>query len=171
MADTTNSSNASNLKQWCEEAHAHHPNSCSHAVRYVIKKAGLKIPENFDNMPANALLDYFAEYWTDITGDPVKAQRLADEGKIVVAGKKESGHSGHVVIVYPGGMKGTGGYKYYYKKQDKMLMMGDVFQLIRVSRTVEPQVLQRVGLLGVPPAELPNSGRAFHIEDFQAGVI
>lgn len=136
MADTMNNDNASKLKEWCAEAYAKYPDSCSHAVRYVIKEAGLKTPKNFDYLNANALLDYFEQNWTNITDDPAKAQRLADQGKIVVAGKKEAGgKNGHVVIVYPGGLKGAGGYKYMYQKLGKELIMEEKGQYPRAMST------------------------------------
>ena len=46
----------------------------------------------------------------------------ANLGAVVVGGKKEPTH-GHVILVYPGARIFNGGYQYYWKKEEKYLMM------------------------------------------------
>jgi len=101
----------------CQMAFTLNSGNCSGTVRDVAKAMGAPLP-SYD---ANSLIDYFQTHeWTMV--DELKAQSLADVGHLVVAGKKNAAGSGHVVVVMPGGMVPSGGYKYTDKKTGKVMV-------------------------------------------------
>jgi hypothetical protein len=108
------------LKGACVEARLLNPDNCSGLVRHVAKMMGVPMPD----VDANHLVDYFedpANGWEVV--DESTAQSSADANRLVVAGKKNVGSSGHVVVVFPGGKKASGGYEYFYKPLKKNLTM------------------------------------------------
>jgi hypothetical protein len=118
-ADSSNSK-ADALKKVCDEAYNYPPaaTSCSHAVWYVLQKL---INPKEPWRSANDLIDYVSDPdskdWREVSVDD--GWKLANEGKVVVGGKK-SDPNGHVIVVYPGDKIGGGGYKYnWYNKVTK----------------------------------------------------
>jgi len=94
------------LVQLCKQAHADssvRALGCSGCVKYMAGAVGVDLPDD----DANALIDYMAANWTVVTKD--QAQAYADQGRFVVAGKKDTPH-GHIVVVLPGGPVESGGY-------------------------------------------------------------
>lgn len=100
------------LSQACNEAFARYPASCSHAVWYVIKH--YKTEQKWMN--ANELVDHVdrSPDWKEV--DIREVSELASSGILVIGGAKEEIH-GHVIVVFPGKSKQSGGYK--YMKGDK----------------------------------------------------
>jgi hypothetical protein len=98
---------AKQLRKACGEAYKSYPDSCSHSVWYVISK--YKNDQQY--MIANKLLDYIASSpdWKEVQLNELS--QLANDGILVVGGKKEHGN-GHVIVVYPGDEKARGGYFY-----------------------------------------------------------
>ena len=96
------------LKKVCDEAYDANPHSCSHAVWQVIRH--YKPVQNWKN--ANALIDEIStsDEWQEVS--VAELSGLANDGVLVVGGKKEPGH-GHVIVVYPGPEKPNGGF--YFK--------------------------------------------------------
>lgn len=96
------------MVQLCADAHAD-PTAkslgCSGCVKFFDKK---KFKVNLPDVRANELIDHMAKNWTEVTKD--EAQKHADAGRFVVAGKAETTGSGHVVVVLPGGPVESGGY-------------------------------------------------------------
>jgi len=97
---------AEKLKSAADEAYNLHPVSCSHAVWHVIKQ----YVQGQTYFTANALLLQLEcdPRWKQVRADEL--QKLANEGVLIVGGLAES-PNGHVVIVYPGAAKLSGGYK------------------------------------------------------------
>ncbi len=108
MADNAARSPKDVLKDLCDQAYDDNPHSCSHAVWQVIRH--FRPEQTWKN--ANALIDEISssEAWREVAIGELS--HLANQGILVVGGKKESGH-GHVVVVYPGPEKRDGGF--YYK--------------------------------------------------------
>lgn len=102
------------LKGRCDEAFAKHPNSCSHAVWHVIK--GYLPTQPY--LTANALVTtlFTDPRWQEV--QVFEVGRLANEGVLVVGGIIEHNH-GHVIVVYPGPPKSSGGYYYADRKTGK----------------------------------------------------
>ena len=96
-----------NLKQACDQAYRLHPNSCSHAVWYVISQYDPSHPY----MQANQLIDFLAvnSRWQAVRAEELS--KLANEGTLIVGGLKTS-PNGHVIVVYPGPAKPAGDYQY-----------------------------------------------------------
>lgn len=88
----------------CDAAYQKNPKSCSNAVWDVIR-AMLNPDEPYRT--ANALVDHLDKNWTSVTLD--QGYELANKGIVVVGGKKETGN-GHVIVIYPGARKQSGGY-------------------------------------------------------------
>jgi hypothetical protein len=105
------------LKAACDAAYDKHLNSCSHAVWEVIRGT---VSPNEDYRQANELVDHLQQAWKEVPVD--EAQALANRGIVVVGGATEAGH-GHVVVVYPGKSKSTGGYSFI--KAGKAIRIGD----------------------------------------------
>lgn len=93
------------LKSAADEAYRLYPNSCSHAVWHVIKQY---IPDRVYVM-ANPLLVYLEcdPRWKPVTVHEL--EEFANEGVLIVGGLAEN-PNGHVVVVYPGKAKMSGGY-------------------------------------------------------------
>jgi hypothetical protein len=76
------------LKQACDDAYTNYPNS-------------------------------FVDYWTTSPDwkavSPDDGLQLANKGIVVGGGLKKSGGHGHVIVIYPGDKKASGGYSYTYK--------------------------------------------------------
>ena len=99
--------NPEKLTKACQEAFTNFPKSCSHAVWYVIKQ--YKVDQKW--MSANDLVDHLDKNsdWNEIQISELS--KLASDGVLVVGGAKESGN-GHVIVVYPGESKPSGGFVY-----------------------------------------------------------
>lgn len=109
---------ADQLKSACTAGRTKFPADCSGAVKHIAFQLGSALP----SLNANQLVDYFNEAkngWTVV--DETRAQTLADAGNLVIAGKRDS-PNGHLVVVYPGGKKASGGYAYTDKKSGKSMM-------------------------------------------------
>jgi hypothetical protein len=103
------------LKAACDEAFVQHPHSCSHAVWHVIKKYNPNQPY----LTANSLVHTFSTnpQWQEV--QLFELSQLASEGSLVVGGATGQSH-GHVIVVYPGQTKDSGGYSYKNRKSGKM---------------------------------------------------
>lgn len=66
------------------------------------------------------MIDYLTTNWIEVTSD--KGHEEAKAGKVVIGGLKGTSN-GHVIVIYPGEKIESGGYDYFYKKQNKMLKM------------------------------------------------
>lgn len=115
MADVPDA--VATLKTACDQAYEAAKDSCSHAVMSVIHAV---LDAGMVHRNANGLIDHMTTSWTEVTLDD--GHYLANLGRVVVGGKKESSH-GHVVVVYPGDKISNGGYQYYWKKGKKNLVM------------------------------------------------
>jgi hypothetical protein len=118
---TTGSPDAvATLKTACDEAYTKHNNSCSHAVWHILT---IIVDEQFQWLDANHLVDFLiaSPDWKDVSIDA--GSDLALQGIVVVGGLKKPGGHGHVIVVYPGQKKASGGYSYAYrdKKTGQML--------------------------------------------------
>lgn len=115
MANNENEKPVEKLEKACHQAFKTYPDSCSHAVWYVIKQydPGQK------QMKANDLIKFLkkSSKWKLVNSSEVG--KLANEGVLVVGGKLETGH-GHVIVVHPGKPKKSGGYDYLNKKTGKI---------------------------------------------------
>lgn len=140
-ADAEDKKKANELQKACDEAYDYPPaaNSCSDAVWYVVQKL---INKQEPKRTANDWIDYMSgsDDWREVTID--EGWKLANQGKVVIGGKKETGH-GHVILIYPGDKIGGGGYKYNYynkvKKKNEELTMGVHGMLPRaLSRSMGP---------------------------------
>lgn len=102
----------SNLKQACDDAYAKYSNSCSHAVWFIVTTI---LDSKFSWLDANHLVDFLgaSAYWKDVSVD--EGWRLAQQGVVVIGGLKKSGGHGHVIVIYPGDKKTSGGYAYTYR--------------------------------------------------------
>ncbi len=112
---------ADQLKSACAVGRTTFPADCSGAAKSIASQLAYTLPD----LTANQLVDYFNESkngWTIV--DETRAQTLADAGKLVIAGKKGS-PNGHVVVVYPGAKKKSGGYTYIDKKSGKQMTAAD----------------------------------------------
>jgi hypothetical protein len=64
---------------------------------------------DLSGMNANKQLGYMKKHWIKV--DVYQATRMADEGKLIVAGMQgQTGHHGHVAVVMPGGPDPTTGW-------------------------------------------------------------
>jgi hypothetical protein len=132
-----NAKKADDLKKACDEAYDYGPaaKSCSHAVWYVVQKL---VNSKEPLRTANDLIDYmtFSNDWREVNVDD--AWKLANEGKVVVGGKKDD-PNGHVIVIYPGTKIGGGGYKYNYTNK----MTAKKEQLVMRSHGMLPRCLSR----------------------------
>lgn len=91
------------------QAYVRYPRNCSGAVHYVITKlVDPKAPYRL----ANQLMTWFASPnsgWRQVLSLR-EASRLADQGKVVVAGLASKHGNGHVIVVLPGAWRPAGGY-------------------------------------------------------------
>lgn len=110
MADPTEEAVAK-LKKACDDAYAKYNSSCSHAVWYIITQM---LDKDFKWLDANHLVDFLnaSTDWEDVSVDDGSA--LALTGVAVIGGLKKPGDHGHVIAIYPGPKKASGGYKYEY---------------------------------------------------------
>jgi hypothetical protein len=93
------------LSGFCPLARKVSPGNCSGLLKFMASMVGVYLPDK----QANDLIDFMATYWTQITED--QAQDYADQGRFVVAGKKNQ-PNGHVVVIMSGGKASSGGYQY-----------------------------------------------------------
>jgi len=94
------------LKEAADEAYKLYPNSCSHSAWYVIKQY---IPDQAYS-PANVLLPHLAHNsrWKRVVVNEL--EKYVNEGVLIVGGLADPKGNGHVVVVYPGKAKMSGGY-------------------------------------------------------------
>ncbi len=114
-------SKASALKVIMVDAYDKNPSSCSHVVSQVIQNTKPEL--KWKHIQANQQIDWFNKNWKKI--DLLRAYELANSGKVVVLGVKGDSH-GHVMLVYPGMKKKSGGFKFLQKKTGKTLEMKPV---------------------------------------------
>ena len=102
------------LKTACDEAYVQYPHSCSHAVWYVIKQY---IPDQ-PYLTANSLIHNLtaSPQWQEVQVSELS--KLASDGVLVVGGAADT-PNGHVIVVYPGPAKFSGGYYYKNRKSGK----------------------------------------------------
>ncbi len=105
------------LKEACDAAYEANKTSCSHAVMAVIRAV---LDPTMAHRNANGLIDYWTTNWSEVSLED--GFYLANLGRVVVGGKKESGH-GHVVVIYPGDKILNGGYQFFSKKLNKELTL------------------------------------------------
>ncbi|HUB30836.1 MAG TPA: hypothetical protein VL967_14110 [Terracidiphilus sp.] len=98
------------LKTACDEAYMKYPGSCSHAVWYV--RTQLLDPQA-QYLQANQLVDELDANWEEVSVDDGWA--LAQKGVVVIGGLQKKGDHGHVIVIYPGDKKNSGGYLYPHK--------------------------------------------------------
>jgi len=112
-ADSENAKKAEDLQKACMEAFYYAPalTSCSHAVFYVVQKL---INKQEPYRIANEWITYatMSKDWHEVNVE--KGWKLANEGKVVVGGRKDT-PDGHVIVIYPGTKIVGGGYKYSHK--------------------------------------------------------
>lgn len=103
-------SKAAGLKKTADDALKKYPNACNQST--AAAAAAMGHPE-LNGMNANEQVEYMAKNWQSV--DAKTAQKLAEEGNLVVAGLKGDGH-GHTAIVVPGDgkTKGTGDQAQFY---------------------------------------------------------
>jgi hypothetical protein len=53
---------------------------------------------------------------------------LAQNGIVVIGGLKKPGGHGHVIVIYPGEKKASGGYSYTYKDKTTGLLKNDILR-------------------------------------------
>ena len=153
-ADAENARKAEDLKKACDEAFNYPPaaTSCSDAVWYVVHKL---INPKEPQRNANGWIDYLtlrdalhqradpykmfeaaSDDWHEVTAD--EGWKLANEGKVVIGGKKDT-PNGHVIVIYPGTRIGGGGYLYDYTNK----ITGKVEQLTMRPHGMLPRALSR----------------------------
>jgi hypothetical protein len=132
-----NAKKADDLKKACDEAFNYAPaaKSCSHAVWYVVQKL---INSKEPLRTANDWIDYMtqSDSWRSVTPD--EGWKLANEGKVVIGGRKEN-PNGHVIVIYPGTKIGGGGYMYPYKNK----ITGKTDDLVMGAHGMLPRALSR----------------------------
>jgi hypothetical protein len=116
MADD-NAAAVAALKKACDAAYDANKESCSHAVMSVIHAV---LDPTMAHRDANGLVGLWETTWTEVTVED--GFYLTNVGRLVVGGKKESGH-GHVIAIYPGDKILNGGYQYFWKKGNKDLIL------------------------------------------------
>ncbi len=84
------------LTQVISDAAESNKTDCANSVAAVASSFGIK---ELTGKRANLQIDFMQKNWSAIT--PAKAQELANQGRFVVAGRKDGGH-GHVAVVVPG---------------------------------------------------------------------
>jgi hypothetical protein len=136
-ADSDNAKKADDLKKACDESFSYAPaaKSCSHAVWYVVQKL---INSKEPLRTANDWIDYMtqSDSWRQVTAD--EGWKLANQGKVVIGGRKEN-PNGHVIVIYPGTKIGGGGYKYPYKNK----ITGKMEELVMGPHGMLPRALSR----------------------------
>jgi hypothetical protein len=113
------------LKKASDEAYAKYNSSCSHAVWYVLTQI---VNPDAKYKVANALIDDLSSssYWKEVSVDDGWA--LAQKGIVVIGGLKQPGDHGHVIVIYPGEKKASGGYAYTYKDKATGKMKNDILR-------------------------------------------
>lgn len=112
-----NNAKADRLKTACAEAFLKYPNSCSHAVWHVLQQY---IP-NQPYLSANHLIASIESNpgtWQEVRLHDLS--KLANDGIVVVGGAVEV-PNGHVIVVYPGEEKFSGGYSFKDKTTGKTI--------------------------------------------------
>jgi hypothetical protein len=122
--------NSDKLTAACNEAFEKFPKSCSHAVWYVIKQ--YKLDQKWMN--ANDLVANLTKNpeWKEVQLNELAA--LASRGILVVGGANEDNH-GHVIVIYPGEEKTTGGYYFINGKTGKVALMRKTGSFARAMST------------------------------------
>ena len=106
------------LTKACDEAFEANKSSCSNAVWDVIKAVHDPAQQY---RQANQLVDWMTTNWSEVGLED--GYLAANQGAVVVGGKKkESGH-GHVIVIYPGDKILNGGYQYYWETGKKIMTM------------------------------------------------
>lgn len=105
MADGANDK-TEKLKRACDCAYVTCGSSCSHAVWYVISQYDSS--QNW--MQANDLVSHLSHSpkWKPVGLREVTA--LAGQGALIVGGLSKAPGHGHVIVIYPGPEKLSGGY-------------------------------------------------------------
>jgi hypothetical protein len=132
------------LKETCDKAYDYGPaqESCSHAAWYVIQQLVNKLEPY---RKANELIDYMSgpNDWHEVGIE--EGWKLANEGKVVIGGRKDS-PNGHVIVIYPGTKIPGGGYMYSRTNRQT----GKVEQKVMRSHGMLPRCLSRTHEGGWP---------------------
>lgn len=108
MAGQDDPANAARLTAAGKSGYAAYPNDCSHSVWFMMRQMGVDEPYRV----ANAMMSHMAERgsgWRKVT--LAEASELANAGKVVIGGLASASGSGHVVMVMPGPMRPSGGFR------------------------------------------------------------
>lgn len=108
---------AEKLKAACSDAFSKYPHSCSHAVWHVLQQY---IPSQ-PYLAANQLLHYIEskpDDWREVKLHELS--KLASDGNLIVGGAVEL-PNGHVIVVYPGNEKFSGGFIFKDKVTGKSM--------------------------------------------------
>ncbi|QPF75635.1 hypothetical protein G8A07_23765 [Roseateles sp. DAIF2] len=113
MPDVLNPSgtvSVADLKKVADEAYEKHPGSCSHAVWHVIKRYAPEQPYR----TANSLIAFMTgdKHWKEVPVSDLNER--VNRGELIVGGLTDQ-PNGHVILVYPGTPKPSGGYAYTRK--------------------------------------------------------
>ena len=106
--DAKEAESRAKLKASAKQAALANKANCSASTARVVHDFGL---DDLDGKQANSQVDHMEAHWDKVS--KVDAQRLANQGELVVAGRKDSSH-GHVAIVVPGEMVWSGKRKDHY---------------------------------------------------------
>lgn len=109
---------ATKLAEACRAAYQANKNSCSNAVTAVIQAVH---DATYTHRQANPLVDWMRIHWSEVTLED--GLFAANQGAVVVGGKKEENANGHVIVIYPGDKIYNGGYQYFWKKGNKNMTM------------------------------------------------
>ena len=113
------------LKKACDEAYTKYTSSCSHSVWYIRTQI---VDPNAQYKQANQLIDELtaAADWKAVSIEDGWA--LAQKGKVVIGGLQQKGDHGHVIVIYPGDKKASGGNAYPHKDKITGKMKNDILR-------------------------------------------
>jgi len=113
MADNESKLTSPELKDACDKAFEKYPRSCSHAVWYVMQKYNGELKYT----QANNLIESWKTVYVE-GSQGIWREQTCERGCTCRGGKSKPGN-GHVIVVYPGPEKYSGGF-YYKEKRIRM---------------------------------------------------
>lgn len=108
MADQDDYAAATQLTAAGKMGYATFPNDRSHSVWFMMRRMGIDEPYRV----ANDMMNHMAKRgsgWRQVT--LAEAAALANTGTVVIGGLASASGSGHVVMVMPGPMRPSGGFR------------------------------------------------------------
>lgn len=108
MSDVRDPQAAAKLLTAGQAGYDAYPNDCSHSIWSMLHQLGLNEPYRV----ANDVMGHLARKgsgWREVT--VAEAGELANAGKVVIGGLAVPGGHGHVVMVMPGALRASGGYR------------------------------------------------------------